>query len=188
VKSTKSVWIFTKGRTALAIMSVLTILASFTSTQTVFGAELPIGTVSVCEENASAGLHKNNGNWQATEFAKKTHIFKKVPLEGARDRNRYSGCPTDLRGEVDSYWDDGTPEMLHRCYQFKTTGATKPIERGCYEVYGNGGDLININCEWGFVFHPEKELFKFPNYAIFQVNQEFAPTSFSVSHGTCSKM
>ena len=60
--------------------------------------------------------------------------------------------------------------MLHRCYQFKTTGATKPIERGCYEVYGNGGDLININCEWGFVFHPEKELFKFPNYAIFQVN------------------
>lgn len=75
MKSIKSVEIFTKGRTALAIMSVLTIFASFTSTQTVFGAELPIGTVSVCEEDASAGLQKNNGNWQATEFAKKNSHF-----------------------------------------------------------------------------------------------------------------
>ena len=188
MKSIKSVGIFTKGRTALAIMSVLTIFASFTSTQTVFGAELPIGTVSVCEEDASAGLFKDNGNWQAIEFVKKTHIFKKVPLEGARDRNRYSGCPFELKGETDSYSENGTPQILHRCYQVKTTERAEPIERGCYESYTKNGELINISCEWGFVFHPEKELFKFPNYAIFQVDGEFAPTSFRVSHGTCSRM
>ena len=188
MKSIKSVRVFTRSMTALAIMSLLIIFTSFTSTQTVFGAELPIGTVSVCQEDASAGLYKSNGNWQAIEFVKKTHIFKKVPLEGAQDGSSYSGCSGDLIGESDSFWENGVPKIIHRCYQFKTTENAKPIERGCYEVYAKNGDLRNVTCEWGFVFHPEKELFAFPNYAIFQLEGEYGPTSFSVSHGTCSRM
>ena len=184
----KSVWVFVFRNNALVMLSVLAVFAGLISMQRALGAELPVGTVSVCEESASAGLYKSNGNWQAIEFVKKTHIFKKVPLEGTIGEDIYSGCSADFLGEKDSFWDNGVPKIIHRCYQFKTTERAKPIERGCYEVYSEDGDLRNVTCEWGFVFHPEKELFKFPNYAIFQVDGEFAPTSFRVSHGTCSRM
>ena len=63
MKSIKSVEIFTKSRNVLVIMMMLTSFASFTITQSVFGPELPFGTVAVCEEDASAGLFKDNGNW-----------------------------------------------------------------------------------------------------------------------------
>ena len=189
MKSTKSVGIFTKGRNVLVIMIMLTSFASFTITQSVFGAELPFGTVAICKEDASSGLRLNNGRWQQSEMARKTWIFKKVPLDGALDRVRYSGCPLDLRGEKDSYWENGMPEMLYRCYQFKTLTSTNPSERGCYEVYSQTGDLFNVNCDWGVVFHPEKELFGFPNYAIFgSMGEEYGVDSYQVSHGYCSKM
>ncbi|MDA9897343.1 hypothetical protein N9D90_00910 [Alphaproteobacteria bacterium] len=81
------------------------------------------------------------------------------------------------------------PQILYRCYQFKTIARTKTSERGCYEFYDKTGDLVNVNCDWGVVFHPEKELFGFPNYAIFgSMGEEYGVDSYQVSHGYCSKM
>ncbi|MDA9897342.1 hypothetical protein N9D90_00905 [Alphaproteobacteria bacterium] len=56
-------------------MIMLIIFASFTSIHSVFGAELPFGTVAVCKEDASSGLRKNNGRWQQSEMPIKTWIF-----------------------------------------------------------------------------------------------------------------
>ena len=180
---------FSQNKRFALVVSVLAIFTIFFNIERVFGSELPFGTVAVCEEDASSGLFKNEGRWQHAQLPQETYVFKKVPLEGAYDRDRYSGCPNDLRGEKDSYWDNGMPEILYRCYQFKSTRSTNPSERGCYEFYSKKGDLQSVTCDWGFVFHPEKDLFKFPNYAIFQItNEEYAPKMFGVSHGNCSKM
>ena len=172
----------------LFLVSVLTVLMGFAPVQAETGSELPFGTVAVCKEDASTGLVKRGNRWESIDFANKTLIFKKVRLEGAYDRNQSSLCPTDLKDEKDIYNDSGKPMILHRCYQLKRADVGKTIERGCEEIYDSVGALMSVNCDWGYAFHPDKELFSWPNPPIFSALGEYGPTFYNVAHGTCSRM